>query len=152
MRVDAPMLVRASQAYGNMPAPTILVVDDEQAIRALLVRWSRRWGYAAREAASAGEALDSMAAAPADIVVCDVGMPDRDGLWLAEELRHRFPAAAIVMATGIDESVIVHTSRRLGAVAYVTKPFDPVQLRQALDHAAGREHFRPSAEATVAPA
>lgn len=130
--------------------PEILVVDDETPIRALLLRWGTRWGYRVREAGSATEALELMAASPADIMLCDVGMPDRDGLWLAEQVRERWPATAIVMGTGVDESVIVRTSRKLGAVGYVTKPFAPSLLRQALDHAAGRLQFRPSVEQTIA--
>jgi len=130
----------------------ILVVDDEQPIRAILTRWLTRWGYEVREAGNAAEALDAMSAVPAGIIVCDIGMPDHDGLWLAEQVHERWPATAVIMGTGIDESVIVRTSRRVGAVAYVTKPFDADLLRQAIDHAAGRLHFRPSAEESRQPA
>lgn len=126
--------------------PQVLVVDDEAPVRALLTRMLTAWGYAVRTAASADEALAVMTAEPAAVMVCDIGMPERDGLWLAEQVHAQWPATAIVMATGHDESPIVRTSRKLGAVAYVTKPFDPHLLRQAVDRAAGRLHFRPSAE------
>jgi CheY-like chemotaxis protein len=125
---------------------TVLIVDDERPIRSLLARWVAGWDYAFREATTAEEALAAMEAAPADIVLCDVGLPDRDGLWLAEEVHARWPHTAIVMATAVDEPDVVRASRKLGAVAYVTKPFDPMLLRQALDRAAGRLHFRSSAE------
>ena len=127
-------------------ASKILVVDDEQPIRTLLSRWLTGWGYTVLEAPSAMGALDSMATAPADIVICDIRMPEHDGLWLAEQVRNRWPEAAIIMGTGYDEPSLVRASRKLGAVAYVTKPFDPDLLRQAVDHAAGRLRFRPSAE------
>jgi len=129
-----------------MADPEILVVDDEQAIRAILSRWATRWGYRVREAGNAGDALASMTAAPADIIVCDVCMPDHDGLWLAEQVHARWPSTAIIMGTAVDESAVVRTSRKFGAVGYVTKPFDPILVRQALDHASGRLQFRPSAE------
>ena len=87
-----------------------------------------------------------MAGDPADIVLCDVAMLEHDGLWLAEQLHARWPHTAIIMSTGRDDPHTVRTSRKVGAVAYVTKPFDPDLVRQAVDHASGRLHFRPSAE------
>jgi two-component system response regulator YesN len=89
-----------------------------------------------------------MAAAPAEVVLCDISMPEHDGLWLAEQVRARWPATSIIMATGHDESDLVRQSRKLGALAYVTKPFDPHLVRQAVDHASGRLRYRPSAEST----
>ncbi len=124
----------------------VLIVDDEVEIRRLLARWLTDWGYDIKHVGSAVKALKVMAAEPADIVLCDIIMPDHDGLWLAEQLHARWPQAAIIMSTGRDDSQTVRTSRTLGAVAYVTKPFDPDLLRQALDHASGRLHFRPSAK------
>lgn len=129
-----------------MADPQVLIVDDEPGVRRLLGRWIAGWGYRVREAAGASEALAAMEAEPADIMVIDVGMPEHDGLWLAEQVHTRWPPVPIIMGTGIDESVIVRTSRKVGAVAYVTKPFDPILLRQAIDHAAGRLRFRPSAD------
>ena len=123
----------------------ILIVDDQPPIRKLLTRWVTRWGYDVRDVGSAVEALNVMAADPADIVLCDIKMPEHDGLWLAEQLHGQWPQTAIIMSTGRDDSQAVRASRTLGAVAYVTKPFDAILLRQALDHASGRVHFRPSA-------
>ena len=115
----------------------VLIVDDEPPIRGLLTRWLAKWGYDVREAGSAVEALDAMAAEPAGILLCDVTMPEHDGLWLAERVHPRWPRTAIIMCSGHDDLQTVRTSRTLGATAYVTKPFDPGLLRQALDDAAG---------------
>jgi CheY-like chemotaxis protein len=124
----------------------VLIVDDEPPIRVILTRWLTGWGYGVRDVGGAVEALDVMATEPADIVLCDINMPEHDGLWLAEQVHAQWPQTAIVMSTGRDDPPTVRTSRRLGAVAYVLKPFDPVLLREALDLAAGRSHVRPSAE------
>lgn len=99
----------------------------------LLTRWLRGWGYAVRDAATAQEALDIMAADPADIVFSDINMPERDGLWLAGQIHARWPIAAIIMSTAHDEPEIVRQSRLAGAVAYVIKPFDPVMVRETVD-------------------
>jgi CheY-like chemotaxis protein len=122
----------------------VLIVDDEPHVRILLTRWVTQWGYAVREAASAAEALNVMAADPADIVLCDIRMPEHDGLWLAEHVHTRWPHTALIISTGLDAPQIVRTSRVLGAVAYVLKPFNSELLREALDRASGRLHYRPS--------
>ena len=111
----------------------VLVVDDEAPIREILTRWLKGWGFGVRDVASAAEAVALMTTDPADIMLCDVAMPERDGLSLAEQVRAQWPQTAIVMTTGRDDPPTVQASRKLGAIAYVVKPFDPVMLRQALD-------------------
>ncbi len=115
--------------------PRVLIADDEIGMRILLARMLKDWGYGVRHVGDAVEALDVMAAEPADILVCDVGMPEHDGLWLAEHVHARWPATAIVMCTAHEDSHTVKTSRKIGAVAYVTKPFSQFLLRQALERA-----------------
>src|SRR5688572_8599250 len=100
-----------------MPHSTrVLVVDDEALICELLTRWVQHWGYAVQHASTAEMALATMEAEPADILLCDVRMPGHDGLWLAEQVRARWPHTAIIMATGLHDAQTVLTSRRLGAV------------------------------------
>jgi two-component system response regulator AtoC len=111
----------------------VLIVDDEAAIREILTRWLKGWGYGVRGVSSAAEAVALMTTDPADIMLCDVAMPERDGLSLVEQVRVEWPRTAIIMTTGRDDASTVLASRKLGAVAYVVKPFDPVMLHQALD-------------------
>jgi len=116
----------------------VLVVDDEEAIRRLLTRWLTGWGYEAREAANADDALDLMAAEPAEIILCDVMMPVHDGIWLAEQVRGRWPQTAVIMASSAQDMETVMRMRKQGAVDYVTKPFGREMLRQALHRATGK--------------
>jgi DNA-binding NtrC family response regulator len=101
---------------------SVLIVDDESGIRKLLRRWLSTEGYDIREAPDAETALDEMAKAPADVVMCDVDMPGHGGLWLAAQLRQQFPTTAIVLATALD-SVPPVTSMQRGIVKYLVKPF-----------------------------
>jgi CheY-like chemotaxis protein len=110
----------------------VLVVDDEGSIRKLLTRWLAGWGYQSKEAASADEALAHMAVEPAAIILCDVMMPGHDGIWLTEQIRNRWPDAAVIMASSAQDMETVMRMRRQGAVDYVTKPFGREMLRQAL--------------------
>src|SRR5688500_3097470 len=133
----ARVLRRPVIEWGNVESAMtrvrkVLIVDDEPPVRTLLARWLTAWGYAVREAATAQEALDIMAADPADIVLSDINMPEQDGLWLAEQVHARWPAAAIVMSTGRDDPEAVRKSRIAGAVGYVIKPFDPVMVRETV--------------------
>ena len=116
----------------------VLVVDDEEAIRRLLTRWLTGWGYEAREAANADDALEIMAAEPAETILCDVMMPVHDGIWLAEQVRNRWPQAAVIMASSAQDMETVMRMRKQGAVDYVTKPFGREMLRQALQRASGK--------------
>jgi CheY-like chemotaxis protein len=116
----------------------VLVVDDEQAIRRLLTRWLSGWGYEAKEAGNADEAVEIMSAEPADIILCDVMMPVHDGIWLAEQVRNRWPQTAVIMASSAQDMETVIRMRKQGAVDYVTKPFGREMLRQALQRASER--------------
>jgi CheY-like chemotaxis protein len=110
----------------------VLVVDDEDSIRRLLTRWLSGWGYESKEAGNANEAIERMAAEPAAIILCDVMMPVHDGIWLAEQVRERWPQTAVIMASSAQDMETVMRMRKQGAVDYVTKPFGREMLRQAL--------------------
>jgi CheY-like chemotaxis protein len=114
------------------PVAYVLVVDDEESIRKLLMRWLVGWGYESKEAASANDALELMSADPASIILCDVMMPVHDGIWLTEQVRQRWPKTAVVMASSAQDMETVMRMRKQGAVDYITKPFGREMLRQAL--------------------
>lgn len=119
-----------------MDAPKqLLVVDDEPSVRAIVARWVKGSGFTVVEAGSAGEALDRMAAAPAAVALCDINLPDRNGLWLAAQLRRQFPEMALVMTTGYGLTALP-SAFDSESIAYLTKPFTHEQLVQALDWAA----------------
>jgi DNA-binding NtrC family response regulator len=118
----------------SMPA-TVLVVDDDAASREILRRWLEQWGFQVCEAENASIALEEMLAHEVDIVFCDIMMPGRDGIWLAERMRERWPRAAIVMATGMGDVPTVLRAKNLGVVDYVIKPFGRELLHQALQRA-----------------
>jgi putative nucleotidyltransferase with HDIG domain len=85
------------------PANTVLIVDDEPAVRDLMSRWAESLGLRPQTASSADEALTSLRRRPYDLAVIDVMMPGHDGLWLAGELRRDHPHTAVIMATAYTE-------------------------------------------------
>ncbi len=74
-------------------------------------------------------ALEKMRECPAGVVVCDVYLPDHDGIWLAGELRRRFPEAALIMITGAQDANLM---RQTEAVDCLMKPFKRARLQAAL--------------------
>ncbi len=110
---------------------SVLIVDDEPAVRAVLERILAETGHELRTAVDAESALQAIAQSTPDVVLCDVQMPGANGLWLADRIRDCAPATAIVFAT-VEAAVPPHESLRNGVVAYVLKPFQPEQVLRAV--------------------
>lgn len=113
----------------------VLIVDDDARIREILVRWLDPAGHVTREAGDAEAALAEIGANPPDVVLCDVRMPERDGLWLVDRLCEQQPTVAIVLATAID-SVPPAISLRPSVVEYIVKPFERENVLAAVARAA----------------
>ena len=111
---------------------SVLVVDDDHALRGALSSWVQELGYEVRAAESATGALDTLSAAPADVALCDVHMPGEDGVWLASQIRERYPSTAVIMATGAHDVDIAVASLRSNIVDYLLKPFGRARLIEAL--------------------
>jgi DNA-binding NtrC family response regulator len=110
----------------------VVVVDDEQAVRTLTVRWLEAGGYAVRSAASAEAGLALIQAEAPAVLVCDLQMPGRDGLWLVGQVRRRFSDVAVVMATGGYDLDAAAATMRLGISDYILKPFTRARLLDAV--------------------
>lgn len=118
-----------------MIAP-ILVVDDQPAIRRLVRAAIERTGQQVDEAGGAGQALAEASHAGRELVLLDLGLPDRDGLELIPLLKAK--GLAVIVLTARDATDEKVAALDLGADDYVTKPFDTEELlariRVALRH------------------
>jgi len=105
----------------------ILIVDDEPQIRRLLTATLERAGYRVAAAATGRQALEMLGDTQPDVVLLDLGLPDRDGLELIPAIRkHSKSAILVVSARDATEQKV--TALDLGALDYVTKPFDTEEL------------------------
>ncbi len=113
----------------------ILVVDDDQVIQQLLKVNLELEGYAVAVASDGQEALDLFGGFQPHLVLLDIMMPKLDGWEVARQLRDREggPVPIVLLSARAQESD-VQKGNDLGVAAYVTKPFDPIQL---LDLVAG---------------
>ncbi|MGB3928589.1 MAG: response regulator transcription factor [Sphingobium sp.] len=115
----------------------VLIVDDEPHIRRLLKTSLARSSYDILEAETAREALEKLTDERPDVVLLDLGLPDRDGLELVPIIKKQSTATLLVVSArdATDQKV---AALDLGADDYVTKPFDSEELlarvRTALRH------------------
>ncbi len=113
--------------------PSILVVDDDQALASTLKEFLTREGYAVEVALSGAEALAIQASNPnIALALVDLVMPVMGGLALTDELRRRNPELTVVIMTGYATIETAVDAIKRGAEDYVTKPFDFEGVRKKL--------------------
>ena len=106
-----------------MTPDRLLVVEDDDDLRSLLVRRFSEAGYAVESAATGPEALDAVAAGLPDLVLLDVMLPGLDGVEVCRRLRAEHPLLYIVMLTARADELDRVVGLEVGADDYVTKPF-----------------------------
>lgn len=125
-------------APAKMPAPaadkprrgTVLLVEDDEAIRETLAGLLGASGHVVLQAFDAASALAALAAHPVDVMVTDVGLPKVSGIELARDALARHPRLAVIFATGdADEP----SRAGLAASAVLLKPFAPEDLERAVE-------------------
>jgi DNA-binding response OmpR family regulator len=109
------------------PAPHILVIDDDTAIRDVVAEYLARNDMRVTAAASGREMFEVFDREGIDLVLLDLKLPDGDGMQLARALRER-ANVPIVLLTGRNEEADRVMGLELGADDYVTKPFSPREL------------------------
>ncbi|MET0426237.1 MAG: response regulator [Actinoplanes sp.] len=114
----------------DMSEPTILVADDDDEVRELVVLKLALAGYHAITAGDGSTALDMVHIEQPDMVILDVSMPGMDGLSVCYELHSSAYTAQIpvLMMSGRDRQVDIDLGLTVGADDYLVKPFHPAEL------------------------
>ena len=113
--------------------PTILVVEDDDAFRAILVQALEARGYDARGVADARSALAAARQDSPEMAVVDLRLGSESGLDVVRELKQIDSSTAIVVLTGYGSIATALESIRLGALHYLTKPTDPDRILAAFE-------------------
>src|SRR5262245_19051060 len=121
------------QSLDNVVATTVTVVDDEPSALDVLVRAARSWRYECQAARSAEQALDLLEKKLTPIVVTDLRMPGRGGVWLVREVQRRWPEVSIIVVTAGQDSDAVSECLNAGAHHYFLKPIKLDEFRHALE-------------------
>jgi serine phosphatase RsbU (regulator of sigma subunit) len=113
----------------------IVVIDDTEMVRKVLVQYLERLGFSTLEAADGEEGLDVIRANRPDLVLCDLRMPNLDGLGLLKVLKQESPDLPIVVMSGAGLLHDAIGALQLGAWDYVEKPVELAVLEHAINRA-----------------
>ena len=122
----------------------VLVVDDNQVNRKLLVQHLKTDGHQPDTAQDGEEALLKLRAEPFDLVLCDLEMPRKDGLQTLIELKQDpiLRHIPVIMITAVEEIESTIRCIEMGAEDYLPKPFNPILLRARIDASLEKKNLR----------
>jgi len=121
---------------------TVTVVDDEPYARDVLVRAARSWHYGCQAATSAEHAVKLLEERPTPILITDLRMPGRGGVWLVREVQKRWPDVSIIVITAGHEEDAVNQCLEAGAHHYFLKPIKLDEFRHVLETTLRTYHIR----------
>src|SRR3984885_5005977 len=122
-----------------MPQERILIVEDEEAVRNVVAALLQRCDYETTAVNGAEQALTRLQQDPDyDLVLADIMMPGIDGLTLLEQIVTEHPGMPVVMCSAINDIHVATNAFRRGAIDYILKPFERVELHsvvmRAIEH------------------
>ncbi|MBE0537346.1 MAG: response regulator [Phycisphaerae bacterium] len=119
-------------------AKSLLIVDDSATMRKIVIRTVRMSGLdfdRTEEAGNGAEAIEKLKQSPVDIVLCDVNMPEMNGIDMVKKVRAELPTCAntkIIMVSTESSQDLIDSILREGANGYITKPFTPERFQEKL--------------------
>ena len=114
---------------------SVLIVDDEPAVRKMLGVMLSQAGIANQSAANAGAALEALPDGAFSAVISDLHMPGTSGLELLAEVRSKYPELVFLVATGVDDVRVGVQAMKEGADDYLVKPFQVEMVLSSLERA-----------------
>src|SRR6202161_4579014 len=126
---EAAVIVRHNSGEGSLPtAGSVLIIDDEAAIRESLETLLELEGYGVESAASGEEGLARIGERSFDLVLLDLALPDRNGMDLLAEIHLQDPGLSIIMVTAYGTVENAVKAMQAGAANFVQKPWDNEKL------------------------
>src|SRR5450755_4862999 len=129
-------------AVGGGGRATILVVEDDAAMRTMLREALDEDGYAVETAAGGRAGVERVRQGGIDLVVSDVKMPDLDGLDMLREIKAVSPSPHVITITAFGSIDTAIRAVKLGAFDYITKPFEIDQLILSVEKALAERALR----------
>ena len=119
----------------------ILIVDDEEIIIRSCLRILDDEDYAVDAVQDGSEALRKVEENPYDVIILDIMMPKIDGLEVLQQVKERHPDIDVIMVTGLSQIQTAVKAMKLGAFDYLSKPFDPDELKLVVGRALERRRL-----------
>lgn len=132
------MTMRKRPGFEPATPGSILIIDDEQAIREPLVTLLEMEGYSIETSESGEEGLARLAERPFDLVLLDFALPGMDGLEVLHEIRERDPQLSVIMITAYGTVEKAVEAMQSGAANFIQKPWDNEKLLADVRAAVGR--------------
>lgn len=117
----------------NVSTPCVTIIDDEPLAQDVLVRAAVSWQYQCQTAASAEAALNLLQDNLTPIVVTDLRMPGRGGVWLVQEIRKRWPEVRVIVLTAAHDTDAAQQCLQAGAHHYFLKPIKLDEFHHVLE-------------------
>jgi Response regulator containing CheY-like receiver, AAA-type ATPase, and DNA-binding domains len=111
----------------------VLIVDDQNGIRVLLLEVFSSEGYSTFQAANGKIALEIVKKESPDLVLLDMKIPGMDGLEILKHIKAIDPAIKVIMMTAYGELDMIKEATDLGALMHFTKPFDIDEMRMEVN-------------------
>ncbi len=110
----------------------VLVIDDDSSMRSLIRLFLEQSGHDVAEAQDGDEGIKLQKAQPADLVITDLLMPEKEGFETIQELKEDFPDIKIIAISGggqfLDKDDFLRIANQLGADSVLSKPFEKEEL------------------------
>ena len=132
----------ASENRAERGLTTVLVVEDDDAMRDLLIEELSDAGYRVLAAADGRAGLECAKSHPVDLVITDLRMPELDGFDLIRDIKATPESPHVVMVTAFGSIETAIKAVKLGAYDYITKPFEIEELVLVADKALGERRMR----------
>ncbi|MBI2188119.1 MAG: sigma-54-dependent Fis family transcriptional regulator [Acidobacteria bacterium] len=132
-----------------MALPTVLIVEDDVDLRETLAQSLDANGFAAAQAADAGDAIDRLKNYAYDALIIDLHLPDASGMEVLCDAIVRYPRIRAVVITGFGEVADAVTAMKRGAVDFLTKPFELSQLTRVLRQSLAEKAVPPVEQSQV---
>ncbi|RAP78252.1 response regulator [Paenibacillus montanisoli] len=121
-----------AQNQAGRPRFSILIVDDQQAIRMLLRELFEQEEVAVHEAGNGTAAIETVRQTPLDFILLDLKMPDMDGIETLRAIRRANRTVQVAMITAFGDSGTLETAKQLGVQSFFTKPFDIEHVKNSV--------------------
>ncbi|HLX11361.1 MAG TPA: response regulator [Bacteroidota bacterium] len=112
---------------------SILVVDDEEALRTVLSSELASEGYVVDTASDGDEAITTLTGKTFDLVLLDIKMPRVDGFEVLKFIKKNSPVVKVIMLTAFADLKNAIESKKLGAEDFISKPYDLVDLLTTIE-------------------
>lgn len=118
----------------------ILLVDDDTTFCLMLKTWLSKRNFDVDEVFSCEAALKSLAAQKYDVVLTDLRLPDKDGIFLLKSIKANYPATQVILMTGYADIRTAVESIKAGAFDYVSKPVIPEEILKKIEDALAKKN------------